>query len=812
MRLAERFPTTGLLLAATLLAGCDSPGEPAVATQLGLKTAPAAAAVNGAVLAQTPVVQLRDAGGKAVSQGGVSVTVSVNSGGGTLGGTTTVVTAGNGRASFTDLAIIGVIGDRTLSFGSGALTPVVSGTIALTAGPANRLGFATPPPANSPSDASFATPPVVQVQDVSGNAVAQVGLSVVASLASGGGVLVGTKTQLTNGAGAAAFADLQLAGLVGPRTIAFTSGTLTPITSGPIDLTPGAAFQLVLVTAPSTTAQSTVALAVQPSVRVQDIQGNVVPGAGRVVTASVTSGSPAITNATASTDAGGTATFAGLTLTGSIADYTLRFSSPSLPILTATAPTALAAGPATRVTITTQPSSIALSGVPLTSQPVIQVRDAAGNAVLGVGTSVSAEIVGGGATLAGATVLTNAGGTAVFTQLALSGTAGTYTLRFTSGGLTAATSPVSTTLDATCTLATLGDADGDRLPDCIESGSLVYISPQDPGTLSNDPDTDDDGIPDGDEVLGSAGGFNLPALGVNPLKRDLLMEFDWFDDALECGAHSHRPTIVAVNKVIAAFAAAPVNNPNGTTGVNFIADYGQGGVFTGGNLAADPDGVLGTGVSGAEFNAHKNANHAAERRPYFHYSLHPHRYNANSTSSGQAELPGNDQIVSLYCAGSDQNVANTIVHELGHNLFLQHGGFEGTNYKPNYNSVMNYRYQFPGADNDCTPPGNGVLGYSTGVRISLNESSLDEQAGICGLGVGPPIDWNGDGDATDVGLVWDINRDGANIGDGFFSIVADYNDWANIFFLGLNAGDGASAMAPEIVSCPAVPPRYLRRR
>ena len=76
-------------------------------------------------------------------------------------------------------------------------------------------------------------------------------------------------------------------------------------------------------------------------------------------------------------------------------------------------------------------------------------------------------------------------------------------------------------------------------------------------------------------------------------------------------------------------------------------------------------------------------------------------------------------IVSLQCSNSTPNVSNTIVHELGHNLLLRHGGFENCNYKPNYNSVMNYQYQFPGVDTNCTPPGNGVLDYSIGDRITL---------------------------------------------------------------------------------------------
>ena len=59
---------------------------------------------------------------------------------------------------------------------------------------------------------------------------------------------------------------------------------------------------------------------------------------------------------------------------------------------------------------------------------------------------------------------------------------------------------------------------------------------------------------------------------------------------------------------------------------------------------------------------------AANRNGYFHYVLLPHRYNTNSNSSGQAEVQGDDLIVSLYCANSNTNVANTIMHEVGHNL------------------------------------------------------------------------------------------------------------------------------------------------
>lgn len=346
------------------------------------------------------------------------------------------------------------------------------------------------------------------------------------------------------------------------------------------------------------------------------------------------------------------------------------------------------------------------------------------------------------------------------------------------------------------------DSDGDRLDDCFETNTGIFVSAMDTGTNPAVADTDGDSINDGDEVLGTQGGLNLPALGTSPVHKDILVEYDWFDDALECGAHSHRPTSFALAQVTAAFAAAPISNPDGVSGIHFIHDYGQGGRFTGGNRIPDDDGILATGVNGSEFQDRKSPNFAANRNGYFHYVLLPHRYNVTSTSSGQAELPGDDAIVSLYCAADfDDFVADTIMHELGHNLGLRHGGFEDCNYKPNYNSVMNYLYQFSGIDTNCTPTGNGVLSYSIGARMPLDESSLDENAGMCG---GVPLDWNANS-VIDAGVVTaDLNpSDGqqASTCGGTLTTLQDHDDWLNISLGGISDGDGARLTPIEVVEC-----------
>ncbi|HSG48414.1 MAG TPA: hypothetical protein VLA43_11415 [Longimicrobiales bacterium] len=365
-----------------------------------------------------------------------------------------------------------------------------------------------------------------------------------------------------------------------------------------------------------------------------------------------------------------------------------------------------------------------------------------------------------------------------------------------------------------CSLDSSIDSDGDRLPDCAETNTGVFVEALNTGTDPLNPDTDGDAIRDGDEVLGTTAGLNLPALGVNPLRKDLLLEYDWFDDSICGSAHSHRPTAATVGPMTAAFASAPVANPDGSTGINVINDYGQGGVFTGGNFIADADGVIAGTVFDADFQNYKAANLAANRVGYFHYVMMIHSYNTNSGSSGYAEINGDDLIVSLNCYGTDLIETNTIMHELGHNIGLRHGGgTNGPNYKPNYNSVMNYQYQFSGVDNNCVPWGDGVTDFSRGTRPALDESALNESLGLCGAG--PAWDWSGNGVIDGGTIARSINgfNGGPIDNDNTLSVLTDYDDWGNLNLGGLPAVPGSGALLSlsrtisqvEGVSCPAPP-------
>ena len=345
-----------------------------------------------------------------------------------------------------------------------------------------------------------------------------------------------------------------------------------------------------------------------------------------------------------------------------------------------------------------------------------------------------------------------------------------------------------------CSLSSLGDADGDRLPDCVETDTGVFVSTLSTGTDPNNPDTDGDAISDGDEVRGTLDGLDLPGLGVSPLVPSILIEYDWFDD----NGHTHRPTATQIGMVTASFAAQ---------GIEVIHDYGQDPApFDRGNLIADADGDV--DALSTDYYAYKAANFDANRNGYFHYNMHPHSY-GGGTSSGLAELNGDDFITATQdFYASDLAVAGTIQHELGHNLNLRHGGNVTTNYKPNYNSVMSYNYQFVGVDDDCTPEANGVLDYSHGFNPSLDENNLDETKGICGGA--PGWDWNQDLDVMDVGIAANITRPWNPLGppgDSDFEVLSDYDDWSNLSYTGISDFDGAAAGSREreLVFCQAFP-------
>ncbi|HEX9697810.1 MAG TPA: DUF11 domain-containing protein [Actinomycetota bacterium] len=320
-------------------------------------------------------------------------------------------------------------------------------------------------------------------------------------------------------------------------------------------------------------------------------------------------------------------------------------------------------------------------------------------------------------------------------------------------------------------------------------------------------DADNDGLLDGWERNGVDADFdgvidlNLPGFGANALHKDLFLEFDWIT--------GHAPTRGEVQRFKDAFAAAPVNaggtaNPDGLPGINLHVDTGglmEGGVLVGDNLGGGNDvGDPTLDRLDSSYYDVKLANFdVGIRRWIFRYGISGDP--ADSEGGGWGEVGGNDFIEFNHDAG-------TYMHEFGHNLNLEHGGFETRNCKPNYVSVMNYDLQFGipiaggGGIVDYSPPrfagGRGIAPLP-----DLNEGSLQEAAVLDatdatnrtvftdGMGnkvqapLNAGIDYNADGDTTDsgIGVNIDTNATGGGPEDctnSGMSNMKGHDDWTAI--------------------------------
>jgi hypothetical protein len=266
---------------------------------------------------------------------------------------------------------------------------------------------------------------VVRVDDAQGHPVS--GVSVFWTTAGGGQV---HPTMVVTGADGLAAVQRTMGDTAGEHRTTATVPDLPPVVFTAVAETGTEVPHLVLTTQPSAAAESGVALEQQPVLRALDALGDPLP-AGLAVTATVT-GATMGGAATVTSDAAGLVTFTDLALTGPDGNYTLVFSAPDLTPVQSR-PIALSATTAGKLTVTTQPSADAENAIPFTRQPVVRVLDGGGQP-LGAGVSVTASVTG--ASLTGTRVVeSDASGDVRFTDLALSGPAGSYSLTFSATDL-----------------------------------------------------------------------------------------------------------------------------------------------------------------------------------------------------------------------------------------------------------------------------------------------------------------------------------------------------------------------------------------
>lgn len=374
----------------------------------------------------------------------------------------------------------------------------------------------------------------------------------------------------------------------------------------------------------------------------------------------------------------------------------------------------------------------------------------------------------------------------------------------------------------------------ERIPSLIDTNSASdwtashYSSPLDkqPMACFEDTqylDTDRDGIADCYEVEGSQlNGISLYDFGARINQKDIFIEVDYMGakagSAIDEGIQPRRE---ALQKVVDAFSAQGIavhfdvgdlydNNP-AINPMNF--DLG------GGNEVPYHDGIsfqVPANDLRQDFHAVKFANQSFSRRPFFHYMLMANSQLADGSahSSGLAELSSNDLLITLGGWGLNSataeasNVliniqAGTIMHELGHNLGLRHGGNNELNYKPNHFSIMNYLYQLEGlpyighneadryynfrnlayGNNACSNTAlsnpntashhDFVIDYSHGTMALINEYKIDESLGFQ-FNNADAVDFNCDGSISINSINTDINLDGS------IGVLSDYNEWDNL--------------------------------
>jgi hypothetical protein len=366
------------------------------------------------------------------------------------------------------------------------------------------------------------------------------------------------------------------------------------------------------------------------------------------------------------------------------------------------------------------------------------------------------------------------------------------------------------------------------------------------GTPDAMTDTDGDGLLDSWEINGydhdndGIVDVDLPAMGADPYKPDIFVEVDW----REVNGQSQKPNPEAIRKVVQAFANAPVYDDSGNlvgTGINLHVDvgpdstdwvtmkkwdkYGEGkkvDVFIEEtvHLGKEEDKELLLRVYRDHF--------LKARHKVFHYSLWINKLILPGDPAQGETLGGSTAnngfpsfIISLGSMtnrkGSVSEQASTFMHELGHNLGLNHGGDQGLDgsdkeafdYKPNYLSVMNYSFGVTGLIINGKDGCDECFDYSRVELPSLNEAALYEHIGLNGGNEVNPygtkyrrsdpwfcpplgryvsfslvredannkVDWSCNVLIDSIPVREDVNGQG-----GDAQVLTGYNDWLNLDF------------------------------
>ncbi|HVA86496.1 MAG TPA: hypothetical protein VNF73_09300, partial [Candidatus Saccharimonadales bacterium] len=317
---------------------------------------------------------------------GDSIALSIKPGTGTAGAiltcTSNPVTTVSGIATFAgcriDKAGTGYQLRATDSTSVGTGT-VDSASMTVNPGAATKLGFLAQP-TRGLTGGTFATQPVIAIQDANGNTVTSASatnITLTITTNPGSGSLICGGNPVATVAGIATFSLCRINSIGVGYVLTASGGSLTNATSLPFDVSDRLAF----ATQPAG-AVAGVAFTTQPVIAIQAGAANTaIHDQGTAVTLSI-SGSPVGVTLTCTTNpvtaVNGLAAFSGCKI-DKIGTYTLLASAVGLTSATS-ASLAVTVGPATKLGFVTQPSSGTVTQA-FPAQPVVAVQDAGGNTV-----------------------------------------------------------------------------------------------------------------------------------------------------------------------------------------------------------------------------------------------------------------------------------------------------------------------------------------------------------------------------------------------------------------------------------------------
>ena len=395
----------------------------------------------------TITVQLKDASGNNLTSSGGTVTIVKTTG----PALTLSAVTDNGNGTYTATVKGSVTGTATFtaSVGGSAITngsnPV---TVTLTPGAASLANSTiTASPTSITADGSTTSTLTVQLKDAQGNNLTASGGTVTIVKTTGPTLTLSAVTDNGNGT----YTATVKGSTTGTATFtASVGGSALTNASNPVTVTlaASAATKLAITTQPSTSTASGTAFAQQPVVTIQDAAGNTVTSSTAAVTLTLSTGTGTLSGTTTVNAVAGVATFSGLSLNLAGTDKVLTASSGALTTATTSPAFTITAGAATKLAITTQPSTSTASGTAFAQQPVVTIQDAAGNTVTSSTAAVTLTLSTGTGTLSGTTTVNAVAGVATFSGLSLNLAGTDKVLTASSGALTTATTSPAFTITA----------------------------------------------------------------------------------------------------------------------------------------------------------------------------------------------------------------------------------------------------------------------------------------------------------------------------------------------------------------------------